>query len=142
MRNSSNKPNKNTVIEKNKDSKLKPQIVKPTLENRTFNKINQTNTFNKKIKVIPQLDNENISKISKDMNESNNSETNIIINENLTKATKKISKPETIKEDTKELENMKSILIQYHFINAMLEDTYEKQKKQANVTKHLLRNLY
>ena len=137
MRNSSNKPNKNTVIEKNKDSKLKPQIVKPTLENRTFNKINQTNTFNKKIKVIPQLDNENISKISKDMNESNNSETNIIINENLTKATKKISKPETIKEDTKELENMKSILIQYHFINAMLEDTYEKHKKQANVTKTL-----
>jgi len=137
MRNSSNKPNKNTVIEKNKDSKLKPQIVKPTLDNKTLNKIHQTNTFNKKEKVIPQLDNENISKISKDMSESNNSETNIIINENLNKATKKSSKTTTIKDDTKELENMKSVLIQYHFINAMLEDTYEKHKKQANVTKTL-----
>ncbi len=137
MRNSSNKPNKNTVIEKNKDSKLKPQIVKPTLDNKTLNKIHQTNTFNKKVKVIPQLDNENISKISKDMSESNNSETNIIINENLNKATKKSSKTTTIKDDTKELENMKSVLIQYHFINAMLEDTYEKHKKQANVTKTL-----
>lgn len=139
MRNSSNKPNKSTNIDKTKDTKIKTQQLKPVNDMKSLNQTKHSNNFNKKGKVIPQLDNDNISKIiSKDLTESNISETNVIINENLSKATKKTNKSMIIKDDTKDLENMKSILIQYHFVNTMLEDTYEKQKKQANVTKILM----
>src|SRR5690606_35259863 len=86
-------------------------------------------------KFVSSLEDENISEISKNITSSQNCETNLLINENLSRISSSMMRntKTNIKDDEKELENMKSVLIQYCYINSMLEDTYSKQKNFANV---------
>ena len=57
----------------------------------------------------------------------------MIISENLNQISKKTTKSIPFKDDLKELDNMKSLLVQFHYMNALLEDSYSKQTKLANV---------
>lgn len=124
-------------LKENKDSKKSEVIRKQSVDPKktTQSAIKPQTVVNKKSKIIPDLENDNISYISKN-NVSSQNETNMIINENLNKAT---LKPTNLSDKTKgfyekkEIENLKSLLVQYHYANALLDDTYSQQQKSANV---------
>ena len=130
MRNSSGKPKPKEIKEP-----IKPKKEKTSTDGKGASKLaGVIPSQNKKSKIMPQLDKENISNISKDINSCSNSETNIIISDNLNQATKKSNVfKSNVNTEQKELENMKSSLVQLYYINALLEENYEKQKMQANV---------
>ena len=124
----------------NKDKKKEERkTVKKDSDKQGVDKKLPLGLMMKKGKIFPELDNDSISMISKNnVSSTNNCETNILINENLNQLAKKSSissaRTSAIKDEQKELENMKSFLVQYHYINALLEDTYSKQRKCANVS--------
>ena len=135
MKNEGKKVNNSKVSNKNIET-IKKENRKISIDDKKKTKDLKKESImrapSKKGKLIPELENENISNISKNVS-SNNCETNMIISENLNQISKKTTKSIPFKDDLKELDNMKSLLVQFHYMNALLEDSYSKQTKLANV---------
>ena len=144
MKNSGQKLNNTKVSDKNTEITKKDQHKK-TIDDKSNKKDHKPliRAIPNKGKLIPELENDTISNISKNVTASNNCETNLIMSDNLNQISKKTIKSPTLKDDQKELENMRSTLVQYHYMNALLDETYSKQSKYANVrSSFLIRKSY